>query len=219
MAGEADIISGIAGGASAGSSFGPYGAIIGGIVGGVAGIGIAGKKRKANRLINQANKLRERTYRLRSFAEQRNLLRTGQVQAASILASAPGSGVDVASSGVQGQNASIWAQLLDNYLVGSAILQNQLDANGLEQRAGKAIGKANTMSDLLSAGISLTRAIPRGSPDPKTPPVQTPVPRGLWGPPPPAAGPSAQPRGLETFPIEGPGSVPGSPLSRIQGGN
>ncbi len=208
MAGEADIISGIAGGASAGSSFGPYGAIIGGIVGGVAGIGIAGKKRKANRLINQANKLRERTYRLRSFAEQRNLLRTGQVQAASVLASAPGSGVDVASSGVQGQNASIWAQLLDNYLVGSAILQNQLDANGLEQRAGKAIGRANTMSDILSAGISLTRAIPHRVPEPKQPVAQA------------VAQPSVvQPRGLETFPVGGPDSVHSAPLSRIQGGN
>jgi hypothetical protein len=206
MAGEADVIGGVAQGAAAGSVFGVPGAIIGGALGGVAGLLGVGKKKKARRYARKANELRERTYALRSFAEQRNLLRQGQVQAASALAEAPSTGADSTSSVFQGVVGSIYTQMLDNYLVGEQIVKNQLTANVYEEKSGKALNQADLIAGLTSAASSLVGQIPQGA-RPNFDTVEE------------VKGPGARRIGTQypsatTFPTEGPGSLSGVPLIR-----
>jgi hypothetical protein len=155
-------IQGAASGAAAGAAFGPWGAAIGGVVGGVAGLFGGKKKKKANKAIKRANALKEQAYRLRSFAEQRNLLRQGQIAGASAIAAAGNQGVDISSSAFQGARSSIYNQLLDQFNVGETILNDQLMAGVQEQKASKYAGQANTIMDSIGAISTLTQAIPHG---------------------------------------------------------
>lgn len=165
MAGEAagGAIGGAAQGAAAGAAFGPWGAAIGGVIGGVAGLFGGKAEKKANKAMKAANAEREKAYRLRSFAEQRNLLRQGQVAGAAAIASASAQGVDVASSGAQGARSSIYNQLLDQFVVGETILNDQLQANRFEAKAGKYAGQASTIMDSIGALSTLSQAIPMPS--------------------------------------------------------
>lgn len=208
MAGEADIISGVASGASAGASFGPWGAVIGGVIGGVGGLLAGNSKKKAKKYVRKANALREQTYRLRSFAEQRNLLRQGQVQAAAAIAGATTTGADVSSSGFQGVNASVWKQMLDNYMVGEEILGQQLQANVYDAKAGKAVARADTIGDILGAGAVLSQAIPRAAPRTNDPGMADVL-----------AGMRLPSEVATTYPTEGPGARPAPSLIYSPQGN
>ncbi len=208
MAGEADIIGGIAGGAATGAAFGPVGAVIGGAIGGIGGLLSAGAKKKARKYTRKANALREQAYKLRSFAEQRTLLRQGQIQAASVIASAPGTGADVSSSGFQGINASVWKQMLDNYSVGAELLNTQLQANVFEEKAGKQVARAETIGDIMNAGSMLINAIPRGTGGSGSGWTYD------------GALPSASNgNGVTTYPVGGPGERAGASLTLSNRGN
>lgn len=207
MAGEVDIIGGVAQGASVGAAFGVPGAVIGGVLGGIGGLFSGKAKKKARRYTRRANALREQTYRLRSFAEQRNLLRQGQVQAAAVLAEAPSTGADAASSVFQGVAGSVYTQMLDNYRIGQAILNKQLEANVYSEKAGKAANQADMIGGLMGAASILVANIPQGGrPDfTQLAPVQG------------AGTRIGQPPAARTFPTEGPGTVSGVPLIRSTG--
>lgn len=207
MAGEVDIIGGIASGASTGSAFGLPGAIVGGVVGGISGLLGGNAKKKARKYAKKANNLRESVYRLRSFAEQRNLLRQGQVQAAQVTALAPASGADVESSGFQGMNASVYKQMLDNYMIGDTILTNQLQANVYESKSGKAMNQADIIQSLTGFASGLVSAIPRSPAPPPNKP-------GWYQGALPA---QSLPSDAVTYPVGGPGERPAPAL--IRGGN
>jgi hypothetical protein len=202
MAGETDIIGGVAQGAVAGSAFGVPGAVVGGILGGVGGLFGSKAKKRARRYARRANQLREQTYRLRSFAEQRNLLRQGQVAASAAASEFAGSGADVESSGFQGVAASVYTQMLDNFLIGQSILDKQLQANVYSEKAGKAAAQADTIGGLMGAAAVITSMIPQGGRPDQTAlaPVQG------------AGTRIGQLSTARSFPTEGPGSISGVPL-------
>ncbi len=191
----------------AGSAFGPPGAVIGGLLGGLGGALSAKAKKKARKYTKKANALREQVYRLRSFAEQRNLLRQGQVQAAAALSSSVDAGADVGSSAFQGVSGSIYTQMLDNYLLGENIVNKQIKANAYEQKAGKAQDSAYTINSLMGTAAGLVGVLPKGGrPGGDLSPVDTSYLDAY-----------RRPGGLQTYPVGGPGEVPTTPLS--QSGN
>lgn len=153
-------------GVASGAAFGPVGAVIGGVAGMLFGAFGDKAKARARLYTARANTLRENAYKLRSFAEQRNLLRQGQVTAAAGLNSAAAMGADVSSSAFQGSTGSIYSQLIDNYLTGANILGYQLEANKYDLMAGKQAGRVNTYSDILGAASQLVRAIPHSASKP-----------------------------------------------------
>jgi len=162
MAGEVDVIAGVAQGAAAGAAFGPVGAVIGGAIGLAGGLISGGAKKKARRAQRRANALRQETARLRSFAEQRNLLRQAQVAQAQGLATAAQSGADVASSGAQGVKASVYTQMIDSFLLGEDLFGTQVAANKQDMNVGKYLERADTVSGIMAAGAKLATLIPHG---------------------------------------------------------
>ena len=162
-------VTGIGSGAAAGAAFGPVGALVGGILGGLAGGQADRQAREARRLLKKANALRTDSTMLRSFAEQRLLLRQGQLAQAQAVASGVASGADISSSGTQGMQSSIRAQMFDNFLLGESILDEQLDANVFEARAKDKLGKAQDIMGLIQFGTSLVGLIPHGPKDSATP--------------------------------------------------
>jgi len=154
MAGS-DVLGGAASGAAAGSAAGPWGAVIGGVVGAIGGI-LGGKaKKKAKKATRRANELDRQAARLRSFAEQRNLLRTGQAVAAASVNSSVSQGVDASSSAFQGSRSSIYTQLLDNFLLGEAIVTKQEQRNEQLAKADKAAGQYDSIMDVTGAALRI----------------------------------------------------------------
>ncbi len=160
---NSNTISGVAQGVAAGASFGPVGAVIGGIAGGVFGLGADRKAREAKRLNKKANALRTDATMLRSFAEQRLLLRQAQLAQAQALAAGAASGAELDSSGAQGLRASVRTQMFDNFLLGQSILNEQLDANVYENKARAKLGQAQDIMGLLSFSTQLVGLIPHGN--------------------------------------------------------
>jgi hypothetical protein len=146
-----EILSDTAQGAKAGYSVGGgWGALIGGVLGFGAGLWSSGRRKKARKLQAGARALRQDAVLVRSFAEQRNLLRAGQVQAAMAQQSVYNSGADVESSASQGIQSSIYTQLMDNFLIGEKIVGDQIRANAMDQSASRETAKA----DAIQAGVS-----------------------------------------------------------------
>ena len=159
---------GIGQGVSAGAAFGPWGAVIGGVIGGLAGLMGDEKAAKARRYVKKANALRTDATMLRSYAEQRLLLRQAQLAAATSLSNSANSGAEIDSSGAQGLRASIVTQSYDNYLLGQSILNQQLDANFYEAKAGTQLRQSQDIMGMLQLGAQLTSLIPRNT-DQNTP--------------------------------------------------
>lgn len=157
---------GIAQGAAAGATFGPIGAGIGALVGAFTGLAADKKAKQARKLVKKANALRTDAAMLRSFAEQRLLLRQAQFAQATALATGAGSGAEIESSGTQGVRASIQNQMYDNFLLGQSTLNEQLDANVFERQAGTKLGQAQDIMGMFSLAASLTSIIPHGTKSP-----------------------------------------------------
>ncbi len=155
-------ISGVAQGASAGAAFGPWGAVIGGAIGGIVGLGADKKAKEAKRLMKKANALRTDATMLRSFAEQRLLLRQAQLATAQAQAAGLASGAELDSSAARGINASLRNQMFDNFNLGESILNEQLDANVFENRAKAKLGQAQDTMGLLGFATQLVGLIPQG---------------------------------------------------------
>ncbi len=151
MAGEADIIGGLASGAAAGAAFGPVGAGVGAVLGGIGGLISGGAKKRAARLRARAERLRTRAAILRNYGEQRTALRQAQAQAALVTTAGVQSGVDIESSMVQGIRGSIYNQSVNNYALGSDILNFQLKANQLDAKSAKELNTAATTQDIMGA--------------------------------------------------------------------
>lgn len=154
-------ISGVASGAAAGAAFGPWGAVIGGALGGIGGLLADDKAKEGRRLLKKSNALRTDSAMLRSFAEQRLLLRQAQLAKSTALAQGVASGAEIDSSGSQGVRASIQNQMLDNFLLGESILDEQLDANVFEARAGKKFGQSQDILGMVDLAASLSSLIPQ----------------------------------------------------------
>ncbi len=157
-------ITGVTQGASAGAAFGPWGAVIGAVAGGLLGLGADKQAAKARKYTKKANALRTDATILRSFAEQRVLLRQAQLARATGLASGVASGAEIDSSGTQGVLSSVRNQMFDNFLLGESILNEQLDANVYQARAGDAVNKSQDIMGYLSLGAQLSQLIPQRNP-------------------------------------------------------
>lgn len=150
-------------GAAAGAQVGGvYGAIIGLVAGGIMGSQADKKAKEARRLIKKANALRTDSAMLRSFSEQRLLLRQAQLAQATTIAAGVASGAELDSSGTQGVFASIQQQKYDNFLLGQSILNEQLDANSFETSAQKLLGQEKDIMGLLTLGTQVASLIPVG---------------------------------------------------------
>lgn len=160
MADEGEILLDTAEGAKAGYSVGGgWGALIGGVIGFGTGLWTSGRREKARRAQAGAKALRQDAVLVRSFAEQRTLLRQGQAAAAQAQASIQNSGVDASgSSAYQGIRSSVYTQLMDNFLIGEKIVQDQIQANALDERAAQQTKKANEIQGFftsLTSGASM----------------------------------------------------------------
>jgi len=155
-------VSGAATGASAGAVFGPVGAVVGGVVGAIFGFGADKKAKEARKFMRKANALRTDTAMLRSFAEQRLLLRQGQLAQATGLAQGVASGAELESSGTQGVLSSVRNQMFDNFLLGQSILDEQLDANTFERKANAKQQQATDIMGMLDGLSSIASIIPQG---------------------------------------------------------
>lgn len=154
-------ITGVAQGAAAGAAFGPWGAVIGGAIGGIAGLASDKKAKEARRLLKKANALRTDSAMLRSFSEQRLLLRQAQLAQTTNTAGAVASGAELESSGFQGVRSSIQTQMFDNFLLGQSILNEQLDSNVYERKAGAKAGQAKDIMGMVTLGSQLVGLIPQ----------------------------------------------------------
>lgn len=149
---SAEILSDTAQGAKAGYSVGGgWGALIGGVLGFGAGLWSSGRRKKARMFTAGAKALRQDAVLVRSFAEQRQLIRTGQVQASMAQSAVQNSGADASeSSAYQGIRSSVYTQLMDNFLIGEKIVQDQIMANVYDRQSAEQTAKA----DAIQAGVS-----------------------------------------------------------------
>ena len=140
-------------GAQAGYSVGGgWGALIGGVIGFGTGLWTSGRREKARRREAGARALRQDAVLVRSFAQQRTLIREGQAAAATAQSSIQNSGVDASgSSAYQGIRSSVYTQLMDNFLLGEKVVQDQIQANAMDQSAAKETQKANEIQGFFSA--------------------------------------------------------------------
>lgn len=150
-----EIVAGTAQGAAAGGQVGGvYGAIIGGVIGLGAGLWSSKKRKQARRMAAGAAALRQDAVILRQFAEQRTLIRQGQVAAAGFAGNQVNSGADISSSQYQGVRSSVYTQLMDNFLLGEKALQDQIVANKLDKDSAKKQAEANSIMAVLNVGSS-----------------------------------------------------------------
>lgn len=159
-----EILGTTAQGAQAGGQIGGgYGALIGGILGFAVGIGASRKRQKARADVAGANALRQDAAILRSFAEQRTLIRQGQVYAATAQSAYANSGADIASSGAQGVRSSVYTQLMDNFLLGEKMIQDQIRANVLDKDAVKNQQSADSILAIFGGGSKVAGSFGGGS--------------------------------------------------------
>ncbi len=157
-------IQGAGQGAATGAQIGGgWGALIGGGIGLLTGLGSDRKVKEAQALVRKANALRTNSTILRSFAEQRTLLRQANLVRMSALAASAASGAELESSGAQGIQASIRTQSYDNFLLGQSILNEQLDANQFEAKASRKLQQAGEIMSLFGGGMELAQLIPNTS--------------------------------------------------------
>lgn len=156
--------SGAAQGAAIGSVVPGIGTVVGAVVGGVAGAigGLFSDKSASKR--RKANKLREQASLIQNFLERRALIQTYQMQRASTIAAGAASGAGLESSAVQGEYNATRAEATSLLARNAEQVRMGVQANRFDRKASKYAGYSDMVGDLLGAGAMAANAGMFGNP-------------------------------------------------------